>query len=97
MVGRRKFSREFKVEAVRMIVEGGHSLYQVARDLEVRPEMVRRWKKQCAEEGAQAFPGSGRLKPEDEEIRRLRRELERVREERDILKKALAVFSDRRR
>ena len=97
MAGRRKFSREFKVEAVRMIRDGGLSLAEVARDLEIRPDMLRRWKRQTEEAGPGAFPGSGRLAPDDEEARRLRRELQRVREERDILKKALAIFSDRQR
>ncbi len=97
MAGRRKFSREFKVEAVRMIRDGGLSLAEVARDLEIRPDMLRRWKRQVGEAGPGAFPGSGRLAPDDEEARRLRRELQRVREERDILKKALAIFSDRQR
>ncbi len=97
MAGRRKFSREFKVEAVRMIGEGGLDLLEVSKDLEIRPDMLRRWKRQAEEGGPGAFPGSGRLAPDDEEARRLRRELQRVREERDILKKALAIFSDRQR
>jgi transposase len=59
--------------------------------------MLRKWKRKFEEEGNHAFPGSGRLKPEDEENRRLRRENERLRMERDILKKAVAIFSDRRR
>ena len=94
---RRKFSREFKIEAVRMVTEGGHSLAQVARDLDVRPDMIRRWRKQLEQEGSAAFPGAGRMQPGDAETQRLRRDLKRVRQERDILKKALAIFSDRPR
>ena len=97
MAGRRRFSREFKAEAVRMVREGGLNLAEVAKDLEIRPDMLRRWKRQVETAGVGAFPGSGRLAPDDEEARRLRRELQRVREERDILKKALAIFSDRQR
>jgi transposase len=97
MGGRRKFSREFKVEAVQMIREGGYGVLEVAKDLGVRPDVLRRWKRQVETAGLGAFPGSGRLQPEDEEMRRLRRELQRVREERDILKKALAIFSERQR
>jgi len=90
---RRKFSREFKLEAVRMLAAGGRGLAAVARDLEVRPDMLRRWKRQLEEDPAQAFPGKGNLKADEEEVRRLRRDLDRVKEERDILKKALAIFS----
>ena len=96
MGNRRRFSREFKIEAVRMITESGHSLAQIGRDLGVRPDMLRRWRKKLAEEGDRAFPGGGQLPPADEEVRRLRRELSQVREERDILKKAVAIFSGRR-
>lgn len=94
---RRRFSQEFKIEAVRMVVEQGRDLYQVCEDLEIRPDMLRKWIKKFDDDGIGAFPGSGNLKPEDEEVRRLRREVERLRMERDILKKAVAIFSDRRR
>jgi transposase len=90
---RRRFNREFKLEAVRMVVEGGHRVSEVARDLDLRPDMLRRWQREFQEDQQQAFPGQGHLKADEEETRRLRRELERVREERDILKKALAIFS----
>jgi transposase len=91
---RRTFSQEFKVEAVRMVTEGGHGLSQVARDLELDPKLLRRWRDALGPKGAaEAFPGKGNPNPEGEEMRRLRRELERTREERDILKKALAIFS----
>ena len=96
-MGRRRFSREFKLEAVRLVATEGHSVSQVARDLGIRPEMLRRWRKQIQEDGAGAFPGLGRLKPQEEENRRIRRDLKRVRQERDILKKALAIFSGRPR
>lgn len=90
---RRRFKREFKIEAVRMVVEGGRRVSEVARDLDLRPDMLRRWQQELQEDQRQAFPGQGNLKTDDEEMRRLRRELDRVREERDILKKALAIFS----
>ena len=94
---RRSFSREFKEEAVRMVTEGGHSLAQVARDLEIGPNLLRRWRRKLEEDPEQAFPGVGRRKARDEEMWRLRRDLERVSQERDILKKALGIVSDRRR
>lgn len=90
---RRRFNREFKIEAVRLLAERGHRVAEVARDLELRPDMLRRWQQEFEEDQRQAFPGQGHLKADEEEMRRLRRELERVREERDILKKALAIFS----
>ena len=90
---RRTFTREFKVEAVRMVTQGGHRLSQVARDLELDPKLLRRWRDALQQEGADAFPGKGHLKPEEEELRRLHREIDRLREEREILKKALAIFS----
>ena len=94
---RRSFSREFKLEAVRMVTEGGHSMAQVARDLGIRRDMLRRWRRQLADDPGQAFPGVGQRKSRDEEVWRLRRQLERVTAERDILKKALGIVSDRRR
>ncbi len=97
MGARRKFSREFKLEAVRMVTEGGHTAVQVARDLELAPDMLRRWRKELRREPNEAFPGGGTMQPEDAERQRLRRDLRRVRQERDILKKALAIFSDRPR
>lgn len=90
---RRTFPREFKEEAVRMVTEGGHRLSQVARDLDLDPKLIRRWREELKQERAQAFPGKGHQKPEEEELRRLRRENARLQEEREILKKALAIFS----
>jgi len=94
---RRSFSREFKEEAVRMITESGHSLAQVGRDLDIRPDMLRRWRRQLQGDPEQAFPGVGQRKSRDEEMWQLRRQLDRVTQERDILKKALGIVSDRRR
>ena len=94
---RRRFSQEFKLDAVSMVVDQGRDLYEVAKELEIRPDILRKWKKKFESDGKSAFPGSGRLKPEDEELRGLRRENERLRMERDILKKAVAICSDRRR
>ena len=80
-----------------MVIEGGHSATEVSKDLELRPEMVRRWVAQYGEDREQSFPGLGRQKERDAEMAKLRRELSRVREERDILKKAAAIFSEPRR
>ena len=94
---RRRFSREFKQDVVRMVTESGHSVDDVSADLDLRPDMIQRWVRKFAEDPEESFPGAGHQKPRDEEVTRLRRELSRVREERDILKKAVAIFSGPRR
>jgi transposase len=90
---RRSFSREFKLEAVALITEGGLSVARAARDLGISESVLGRWKKQFEEDSEQGFPGKGRLRPQDEELARLRRENEILRQERDILKKAVGIFS----
>ena len=90
---RRKHSKEFKLEAVRLAAQPGSTVKETAENLGINANMLRTWKKQLTVDGDQAFPGNGRLKPDDEEIRKLRLELKRVREERDILKKATLFFA----
>jgi transposase-like protein len=90
---RRKYTQQFKIDAVFLAQQEGMSIAQAARDLGIGEQMLGRWIKQYEQDGSQAFPGSGRLKPEDEQLRRLRRELDTVRQERDILKKAVVIFS----
>lgn len=92
----RKFDRDFKLEAVRLVTEGGRGVAEVARSLDIHENLLRRWKSQFSEDPVGSFPGKGRLKPEEEELRRLRMENESLREDREILKKALAIFSKRR-
>lgn len=93
---RRRFTSEFKVEAVRLVTDGGLSVVQAAKDLDIRPDMLRRWRKQLEKDPEEAFPGQGRLKLRDETVRQLQREVARLRQEREILKKAVAIFSERR-
>ena len=90
---RRSFTREFKVEAVRLVRERGVSVAQAARDLDVHENVLRKWVKDFESDPAQSFPGNGRMKPEQLEIERLRREVVRLKAERDILKKAAAYFA----
>ncbi len=84
-MGRRQFSREFKLEAVRLVKERGISVVQASRDLEVGENVVRRWIKELTSDPGQAFPGQGQLKAEQQEIDRLRREVAKLKAERDIL------------
>ena len=91
---RRQFTREFKFEAVELLLNGDKTAVEVARNLGLRVELLYRWKNEYVSNKAQAFPGTGHLAdPEEERIRTLERELVSVTEERDILKKALAIFS----
>ena len=92
-MGRRRFGREFKIESVRLIKERGVSVAQAARDLDVHENVLRKWVKEFASDPAQAFPGHGQMKPEQLEIERLRREVAKLKAERDILKKAAAYFA----
>ncbi len=90
---RRKFSREFKLEAVRLVRERGVSAAQAARDLDVHQNLLRKWVRDFGAEPQLAFAGYGQMKPEQLEIDRLRREVARLKAERDILKKAAAYFA----
>jgi transposase len=83
---RRKFSREFKIEAVKLVRERGVSAAQAGRDLDVHENVLRKWVKAFGSDPVQAFPGHGQMKPEQLEIERLRREVNKLKAERDILK-----------
>lgn len=90
---RRKFSREYKLEAVKLIQDRGVTVAQAARDLDVHENVLRKWVKEFRTDPQQAFPGHGQMKPEQLEIERLRREVIKLKAERDILKKAAAYFA----
>jgi len=85
---RRIHTKEFKLEAVRLATQPGATFKATATSLGINESLLHSWKRQLVTDGGQAFPGHGRLKPDDEEIRKLRLDLKRVTEERDILKKA---------
>ena len=89
----RRFSREFKLEAVKLVRERGVTVAQAARDLDVHENVLRNWVKAFADDPQHAFPGEGQMKPEQLEIERLRREVQKLKAERDILKKAAAYFA----
>jgi transposase len=93
MQGRKTYDKEFKLSAVKMIVEGGMSVRRVSRDLGINENSLHNWKKAYLEDKQNAFPGKGRMKPEEEELRKLKKELKTVKMERDILKKAIGFFT----
>lgn len=90
---RRQFSREYKIEAVKLVKERGVSVAQAARDLDVHENMLRKWVREFGADPAQSFTGNDQMKPEQLEIERLRREVAKLKAERDILKKAAAYFA----
>jgi transposase len=90
---RRKYTREFELAAVKLITEQGRSVAEAARSLGVSQKQLRHWKSVLRDQGQQAFPGNGNLPPADEELRRLEEENQRLRMERDVLKKATAFFA----
>jgi len=93
MSERRQFTREFKLEVVRQIVEGEKSLRQLSEELGIRRNLLQGWQQQYLADPQQAFPGNGQQKDADAELAELKRQLRRVTAERDVLKKAIAIFS----
>mgnify|MGYP001605991228 FL=1 len=85
----KRFDRDFKISAVKMVAEGGHTVAEVARSLGIHANQLYNWKKKFGDSGEKAFPGKGHLT----EISALRKELREVQMERDILKKAVGIFS----
>ena len=90
---RRTFTAEFKAEAVRLVMDKGYSFSEAARHLGISENSLRQWKQAFDLRGSDAFPGHGRRTPAEQEIAQLREENRRLREERDILKKATAFFA----
>ena len=93
MVTRRKFSREFKLEAVKLVTERGVTVAQAGKDLDVHENVLRKWVREMRDEPQEAFPGNGKQKAKEAEIARLRKEVAKLKMERDILKKAAAYFA----
>jgi transposase len=92
---RKRYDGTFKGEAVRLAEESGKRDRQIEQELGVYQGAIRHWREELSSDPEHAFPGTGHLKPLEEENRQLRRELEIARQERDILKKAMAIFSRR--
>jgi len=92
-MARKTYTRAFKIQAVRMLNDQGLSVAEVARRLGVGENCLRAWRQAAREQGEAAFPGQGNPSPAEEELRRLRAEVQRLRAERDLLKKAAAYFA----
>lgn len=90
---RRRFTREFKLEAVRLIREQGISVAQASRDLDIHENVLRKWARAYEADPANAFPGAGQMKPEQAEVAALKREIKKLKAERAILNKAAALFA----
>jgi len=92
-VKRQSYSKEFKLNAVKMVLQGGKRASEVARDLGIQENMLYLWKRKFLEDEQESFPGKGNLKDRDSYIRQLERENKRLKDERDILKKAAIFFA----
>ena len=90
---RKQYSKEFKLDAISLVLDQGFSRKEAAASLEINAQMLGRWIKESKDEDGQAFRGQGKLTPEQEEIRRLREENKKLQAERDILKKATAFYA----
>jgi len=87
------FTKELKVEAVKLVLDRGVSVAQAARDLGLHENVLRKWVRELSTDPVQAFPGHGQMKTEQAEIAALRKEVAKLKMERDILKKAAAWFA----
>ena len=90
---RRTYTREFKLEALRLLESSGKSAAEIERDLGIGPGCLSRWQQKISQDQDHAFPGHGRLMPDQARVRQLERENALLRQERDILKKAVTIFS----
>ena len=93
MAKKRRYNHAFKLQALELVKTSQKSINELERDLGITPGLLHKWKARMKVDGPQAFPGKGRLKEDEELIRRLKREIEVLRQERAVLKKALAIFS----
>ena len=90
---RKKYTAEFKQEIIKLITEQGKPVTEVAQSIDVHEGVIRRWVKEYKADSQNAFPGKGNLKPEDKELRDLKKRLYDLEEENAILKKAVAIFT----
>jgi len=91
---RKHYSKQFKIDAVKLVTEQGYKVSEAARNLGIHHSSLRNWKKQLETDGNQSFPGKGHMTSDKEELYRLRKEVKKLRMEREILKKAAAFFAN---
>jgi transposase len=94
---KKKYDAAFKREAIRLVEDRGEKAPTVAKKLDITDKTLYRWLSEYRKDGNSAFPGKGNLKPDDAELRRLQREIEELKEENEILKKAAAIFAKHQR
>lgn len=90
---RREFSKEFKRDAISLVIEQGYTRVEAAKSLDIHPALLSRWVREYHEDGGEAFRGRGKLRSEQEELRQLRNEVKRLKMEKEILKKAAVFFA----
>lgn len=90
---KKSYSKQFKIDAVKLVTEQGYKISEAARNLDIHPNVLRHWRNQLKTDSDQAFPGKGHMAPEIEELHRLRKENKRLQMEHEILKKAAAFFA----
>ena len=93
MTVRKQYSKEFKLDAISLVLEQGYSRSEAARSLDITPDLVGRWVREHQADDGQAFRGNGKLTAEQEEIRKLKSQVKRLEMEKDILKKATVFFA----
>ncbi len=93
MTTRKKYSKEFKLDAVSLVIEQNYNRAEAARSLGINANMLRRWVKEQESDDGQAFRGNGKMTPEQERIRALEAQVKRLKMEKDILKKATVFFA----
>lgn len=93
MTKRKKYSKEFKLDAIALVIEQNYSQAEASRNLGINPNMLGRWIKEAENDDGQVFRGNGKLTPEQEEIRQLKAQVKRLEMEREVLKKATVFFA----
>ncbi len=93
MTERKQYSKEFKLDAISLVLEQGYTRSEAARSLDIRPDLMGRWVREHQADEGQAFRGNGKLTPEQEEIRKLKGQVKRLQMEKEILKKATVFFA----
>ena len=90
---RKRYTKEFKEEIIKLVTEQGKSQKEVAEDLDIHAGVISRWVREYSKDGKDSFPGNGKLKPQDEEARLMKKRMKELEEENAILKKAITIFT----